>query len=90
MRALIAQLAVATSDPMTDATATAAMTTVVTIGTVAVISQKGPKNLVNSVVADQTTLSSPLTNLAQSATMMSSTRRSSKAYALSTKTASIR
>jgi len=51
MRALTAQLTVATSAPTTNATVTDTMMTVVTIGTVAAISQKGPRP-VGTTVAD--------------------------------------
>ena len=51
MQVLIAQLAVATITPKIGATATAAMMTVVTIGTVAVIGQKDP-SLVNIATAN--------------------------------------
>ena len=71
MWALTAQLVVATSAPMNDATVTAAMMTTATIRTVAVIGRKGPK-LVNIATADKTTSSLPLTNLAPSATTTSS------------------
>ena len=89
MRALIAQLATATSDPTIDATATAATMTVVTIRTVVVIGQKDP-NLVNITTTDQTTSSPLLMNLALSTTTKSSIRRSSKAHVLSTRIASTR
>ena len=89
MRALIAQLVVVTTAPTTGATATATTRTAVTIGIVAVIGQKDP-NLVNIAIADQTISSPLLTNLTPIATMMSNTRRSSIAYALSTRTSSIR
>ena len=55
MRALIAQLAVATIAPTISATMTATTTTAVTIGSVAMISQKDP-NLVSITAADQATL----------------------------------
>ena len=75
--------------PDDQTTVTATMMTAAIIGTVAVIGQKDP-SLVNIATADQT-ISSPLsTNLGPSATMMSSTRRSSRACALSTKTQIIR
>ena len=81
MWAPIAHLTAMMTAPMTDATMTTASTTVVTIVIVAVIEQKDP-SLAKITAAGQTT-SSPLSiNLAPSATMMSSTKRSSMARAL--------
>ena len=77
------------SAPTNDATVTTATMTATTIRTVAVIGRKGLEPV--SIIADDQTTSSPsLTNLTPNATTTSSTRRSSKAYALSTRTASTR
>ena len=89
MRALIAQHAAMTTTPTTDATTTAAVTTAVTIVMAAVIGQKDP-SLVKITAAGQTTSSLSLMNLTPSATTTNSTKRSSTAYALFTRTSNTR
>ena len=88
-QALIAHLAAMTIAPTTDATMTAVSTTAVIIVTVVIIGQKDP-SLAKITAAGQTTSSPPLVNLMLSATMMNSTKRSSTAHALFTRTPNTR
>ena len=89
IRALIAHLAATMTAPTTDVTVTAASMTVATIAIAAVIGQEDI-GLAKITAADQNTSSPPSVNLAPSATMTNSTKRSSAAYALFTRTPNTR
>ena len=89
MQALSDHLTDTTIALTTDITTTAALTTAATIVTVAVIRQKD-LGLAKITTADQTTSSPPSINLVPSATTTNSTKRSSMARALFTRTPNTR
>ena len=89
MQALIARLTATTTAPTADATATATPTTAATIA-IAVVIEQEDTGLAKIAAAGQNTSSPPLVNLAPSVTMMNSTKRSSMARALFTRTPNTR